>query len=166
MNEKLKMEFTTKSTRGLLVTVLLLGGCASTTSKPTDTDTQAFADRLIADKVALAAKAQQDYVALVNEDKLIIQKKQSSLETDEIDVDYIGKPQELLQMFAHRYGYRYIETGSRVDLRTINVRVAKAPPIEVLRNIGYQIDASANVELDKNSKTLRLIYKPATANKG
>ncbi len=135
-----------------------LAGCA-TSPAPTTKDTEAFASRLIADKVAVAADAQREYVALAKEDKLVLYRKQAALESDEADVDYIGKPQELLQTFAYRYGYRYIESGKRVELRTINVRVQQTPPVEVLRNIGYQLEPEAEVVLDKNTKTLRLIYK-------
>lgn len=149
----------------LALIAVALSGCA-TSPVPTTTDTEAFASRLIADKVAVAADAQREYVALVNEDKAVVSRKQGALDTDEVDVDYIGKPQELLQTFAYRYGYRYIESGKRVDLRTINVRVQKTPPLEVLRNIGHQIDAAADVEVDKNAKTVRLIYKNLPANKG
>lgn len=165
MKGKAKMGSITKKGLVLALAAVALAGCA-TSPVPTTQDTEAFASRLIADKVAVAADAQREYVALVNEDKSVLSRKQAAMETDEVDVDYIGKPQELLQTFAYRYGYRYIESGKRVDLRTINVRVQKTPPIEVLRNIGYQVDAAADVVLDKNAKTLRLIYKNLPANKG
>jgi len=146
---------------GLLVALVASGLVAcSSTPQSTTTDTEAFASRLIADKVAVAADAQRQYVALVNEDTLALTRRQVALDTDEVDVDFIGKPQELLQTFAFRYGYRYVESGKRLDLRTVNVRVQASPPIEVLRNIGYQIDALADVVLDKSNKVLRLVYKP------
>ena len=165
MKGKAKMGSITKKGLVLALAAVALAGCA-TSPVPTTKDTEAFASRLIADKVAVAADAQREYVALVNEDKSVLSRKQAAMETDEVDVDYIGKPQELLQTFAYHYGYRYIESGKRVDLRTINVRVQKTPPIEVLRNIGYQVDAAADVVLDKNAKTLRLIYGDVPANKG
>jgi len=138
--------------------VATLAGCA-TQMQPSTNDTEAFATRMIADKVAIAAEAQREYVALVREDMTVIDRKQTSIETDEVDVDYIGKPQELLQTFAYRYGYKYVETGKRMALRTINIKVLKVAPIEVLRNVGHQVDNSADVVLDKGAKTLRLIYK-------
>lgn len=142
----------------MVAVITALVGCASS-PQSTTADTEAFASRMIADKVAVAADSQRDYVALVNEDMVVVNHKQAAIETDEVDVDYIGKPQELLQTFAYRYGYKYIESGKRVELRTINVRVQKVAPVEVLRNIGYQVDNGANVVLDKNTKTLRLVYK-------
>lgn len=151
---------------GMAVAVIAtLAGCASS-PQPTTSDTEAFASRLIADKVAVAADAQRDYVALVSEDKTVLNRKQASIETDEVDVDYIGKPQELLQTFAYRYGYKYVESGKRSNLRTINVRVQKVAPVEVLRNVGHQVDNGADVVLDKGAKTLRLIYKNLPDNKG
>lgn len=143
------------------VLILLLGltGCA-TTPEPVEEDTEAFASKVISEKVGVAATAQRDYVALVNDDQEVKLKKQAAMASDLVNIDYIGKPQELLQTIAVRYGYRYIESGKWADLRTINIRVQKTSPIEVLRNIGYQIDAYADVVLEKNTKIIRLTYKP------
>lgn len=149
----------------LLVIGSLVLGCA-TTPEPVEEDTEAFASKVIADKVGMAADAQRDYAALVNEDKAAMLKKQAALDVDLIDVDYIGKPQELLQTLAHRYGYKYVESGKRIDLRTVNIRVRRTSPVEVMKNVGYQIDAVADVVLEKNAKVLRLNYKPIVKAKG
>lgn len=138
----------------------------TTTVKTTSTEGEAFAARLIAEKVAAASEAHGRYVALVAEEQQIVARKQVALDTDTVDVDYIGKPQELLQTFAYRYGYQYLEVGKRQDLRTINLRVQQASPIEVLKNVGLQIDGGADVVLDKNARTLRLIYKNFAPRKG
>ena len=146
----------------MLATAFLVAGCKTEQPvvRPVEIDeAQAFADRLIAEKIAVAADAQREFVALVNEDKAMMAQKQKSLETDEVDVDYLGKPQELLQVFAHRYGYRFVESGKYRTLRNINVRMTKTPPLEVLRNVGYQINSAANVILDKNAHVLRLEYR-------
>jgi defect-in-organelle-trafficking protein DotD len=164
MKGKAKMGSITKKGLVMSLAAAALVGCA-TSPVPTGKDTEAFASRLIADKVAAAADAQREYIALGNEYKSVLFRKQAAIETDEVDVDYIGKPQELLQTFAYRYGYRYIESGKRIDLNTINVRMQKAPPIEVLRNISVQLSAVANIVLDKDAKTLRLIYKNPSDNK-
>lgn len=151
---------------GMTVAVIAaLAGCASS-PQPTTSDTEAFASRLIADKMAVAADAQRAFVALASEEKIILDRKQASIETDEVDVDYIGKPQELLQTFSYRYGYKYVESGKQSNLRTINIRVKKVAPVEVLRNVGDQIDPGADVVLDVGAKTLRLIYKNISDNKG
>lgn len=151
-----------------IVFMLVVGtlvGCA-TTPEPVEEDTEAFALKVIADKVGVAADAQRDYAALVDEDRAVMIQKQAALDADLIDVDYIGKPQELLQTLAHRYGYKYVESGKRVDLRTVNIRVRRASPVEVMKNVGYQIDSMADVVLEKSAKVLRLNYKPIVNSKG
>lgn len=144
-----------------LVAPLMVSGCASK-PKVSDRDTEAYAAVLLAEHADVAAKAQKQYVALVAEDKQITAQKQHSIDTDEVDVDFLGTPQELLQTFAYRYGYRYIESGQRRSLKNINVRVNKASPIDVLRNVGHQITNGADLVLDKNAKVIRVIYKPVS----
>lgn len=147
---------------GALACALVMTGCASQ-PHATTADTEAYASAMIAEKVGVAAEAQREYVALVAEDKVITERKQISIDTDEVDVDYIGSPQELLQTFAYRYGYRYLESGAYRKIQHINVRMTKSSPTEILRNIGQQIDKSGDLVLDKNAKTLRLIYKSVKA---
>ncbi|KPY55643.1 hypothetical protein ALO93_200108 [Pseudomonas amygdali pv. sesami] len=143
----------------------LLAGCA-TSAQPTTEDTEAFASRIIADKVAVAVNTQHNYVSALNADRAKAASKQAAVDTDQVDIDFIGLPQELLRTLAARYGYAYVESGKRVDLKPVNVWVRKATPINVLRDVGIQVDHGADVVLDKNTKTLRLIYKPAVAVRG
>lgn len=153
------MKFISASGLTVMVLAAINSGCATHRQSTATPDTEAFASRVIAEKVSVAASAHQRYVALVAEDQSRLASKQATLESDFIDVDYIGKPQDLVQAIASRYGYRYYEEGRTSLLRVINIRVTKAMPIEVLQNVGRQIDAGADVELDKTSKTIKLIYK-------
>lgn len=148
-----------------MVALLLIGGCSSKATK-SEQDTEAFALKMIAEKVAVAADANRDYVAILNEDQILMSKKQALIDTDQIDVDYYGNPQELLQTLAVRYGYKYVETGKRVTLKPISVRVFKTAPVEVMRDIGYQVDNGADLVLDKNERVVRLTYKPITGTRG
>jgi len=104
-------------------------------------------------------QAQRDLAATTAEGQQQILRRQAALDADEVDIDYLGKPQPLLEAVAYRYGYKYVETGKRGDLKTVNIRVAKRPVVEVLRDVGYQIDSGADVVLDKDAKIIRLIYK-------
>jgi defect-in-organelle-trafficking protein DotD len=142
----------------LAFAVWVLVAC-ETTSSYTSESTEAFADRVIAEKVGEAAQAQSQYSALLAEDQQARLRKQASIKTDVIDVDYIGKPAEFLSMMALRYGLRFIEAGKRVDLRTINIHTKNVPPLEVLRDVGIQIDKGADLEVDVDNGTLRVIYK-------
>lgn len=144
---------------------ILMTGCA-TSAQPTTDDTQAFASRLIADKVSVAVNSQHNYVSSLHADQVKVASRQASVDTDQVDIDFNGKPQELLQTFATRYGYAYVESGKRVDLKPVTIWVRKATPINVLKDVGVQIDTGADVVLDKSTKTLRLIYKPIPAVRG
>lgn len=141
--------------------VIVLSGC-TTPHPPVGKDSVSFAERILADKAVVAAESQAKYAALVAEDKEIVLRKQNSIETDEVDIDFIGSPHELLQTFAYRYGYRYVETGPRRQLRNINIKIVKSSPTEVLRQIGNQITYAGDIVLDKQTKTVRLIFKPMT----
>jgi defect-in-organelle-trafficking protein DotD len=146
--------------RTLGVVSLVVSVVAGCKSAPVNKDDD-VANRLIADKMAVAADAQRQYVALVAADKQVLDRKQASIETDQVDVDFIGIPQELLQTFAFRYGYKFIESGKQTasPLRVVNVHVKKTAPVELLRTVGYQIDNAADVILDKDAKAIRLVYK-------
>lgn len=138
---------------GLAIT-LLLGGCA--TNVPQDED---FASKLIAEKAAIAAGAQRDYASLLAEDYTTVQKRWAAFETDTIDVDYIGNPKELVQSIASRYGMSFRETGKQIDLRPVNIRMKGVTPDALLRNLGNQIHAAADVVLDRPAKALIIEYK-------
>jgi len=116
----------------------------------------------MADKMAVAADAQRQYAALLAEGQSRVERKQEMLEHDQINVDYIGMPQELLQTIAYRYGYRYVEVGQRTQLRAINLKVVDMSPTDVLRSIGQQIDRQADVVLSYPTRTIRLTYKTPT----
>lgn len=147
---------------GFVVTPLVLAmfvGCASKPPAEVTTDSEAYARKIILEKVDAAISAQRDLAATTAEGQQQILRRQATLDADEVDIDYLGKPQALLESLAYRYGYKYIETGKRTDLKTVNIRVVKRGVLEVLRDVGYQIDGGADVVLDKDAKTVRLIYK-------
>jgi defect-in-organelle-trafficking protein DotD len=121
----------------------------------------------MADEVTQAVQAQQSFEQVLAENARTLTLKQRAIDSDQVDIDYIGKPQDILQTIAYRYGYGYAETGKRQDLRIINVRLSKTSPVDILRSISYQIAYGAKVVLDKKTKELRLVYlnlsTPSTA---
>jgi defect-in-organelle-trafficking protein DotD len=136
--------------------VFVFAGCVTVAQ---DAASESQSDKLIAEKVAEASKAQTEYSALLAEKHQQTLRKQASLETDIIDVDWLGNPNEFLAMMAERYGYRYIETGGRRKLRTVNVFKRKSAAVEVLRDVATQIHNGADVQLDMDQKVIRLVYK-------
>lgn len=150
--------------RALLVAMtaaLATAACAHRPPSPAEPspDSEAFASHLIAEKVAVASQAQRDFAQMQAEHRADIAVRQHQLDSDLIDVDYIGSPQELLQTMANRYGYVYVEIGRHTALKPVNVRFARTSPVELLRSVGHQVHASADVVLDKNERAIRLIYK-------
>jgi defect-in-organelle-trafficking protein DotD len=139
--------------------VVLLTGCAATPAVVVTPDSEAHARQIVVEKVDAAVQALRELAATTQEGREMVLRKQAALDSDEVDIDYAGKPQPLLESIAHRYGYKYIETGKRTELKTINLRVSRARVIEVLRDVGLQIDSGADVVLDKDTKVVRLIYK-------
>lgn len=138
-----------------ILAVTLLAACSSSR---TSSDVS-LAEAVIAQKISVAAAAQQDYLAILNEDSRIKNVRRDDFDNELIDVDYIGKPLPMLNAMANRYGFSLIEIGKRRDLRIINIRMKSVAPIEMLRNVSNQINYAADIILDKNSGTLRIIYK-------
>jgi defect-in-organelle-trafficking protein DotD len=147
------------STVAAIVVAILAAGCATKQTAEVTPDSEAYARQIILEKVDAAVSAQRELAETTAEGKQQILRRQAALDADEVDIDYLGKPQALLEAIAYRYGYKYVETGKHADLKTVNIRVQKRGVLEVLRDVGYQIDSGADVVLDKDAKIIRLIYK-------
>ncbi|WP_240533985.1 hypothetical protein [Aeromonas veronii] len=165
MKGKAKMGSITKKGLVLALAAVALAGCA-TSPVPTTKDTEAFASRLIADKVAVAADAQREYVALVNEDKSVLSVSRRRWRRTKWMSITSASRRNCCRPSPTATAIATSRAASGSICAPSTTRVQKTPPIEVLRNIGYQVDAAADVVLDKNAKTLRLIYKNLPANKG
>ena len=146
---------------GMPATLMFVGmvGCAAHAPDATSPDSAAYARKIIVEKVDTAVRSLQELAAVSQEGKEMVLRKQAALDKDEVDIDYNGKAQPLLESIANRYGYKYLEIGKRSDLKMINVRVERARVLDVLRTVGLQIDQGADVVLDRDAKVVRLIYK-------
>lgn len=89
--------------------------------------------------------------------------RQRQFETDQVMIDYIGKPNTVLNSIAIRYGYRYIELGKPQDLPTVNFTQYWTTPNNAVVNINAKLGNTANVALDKKQKVITLIYPNARA---
>lgn len=80
--------------------------------------------------------------------------------TDKLRVDYIGKPQGILNSIAIKYGFRFLEQGYKTDnLPTVNFTNYYATPEDIVIAVDSQLQQTANIALDKANKTIVLIYK-------
>lgn len=148
---------------GVMVSALLvavLSGCA-VTKQPDGPDSEAQARRVILERVDAAVTAQRDLASAQSEAKASASRRQAALESDEVDIDYQGRVQPLLEALAVRYGYKFVEAGRRggQELPMVNIRCTKKGVIPVLEDLGLQIDKGAQIVLDKDIKAVRLVYK-------
>ncbi|MCP2041876.1 defect-in-organelle-trafficking protein DotD [Neisseria sp. HSC-16F19] len=138
-----------------LTALAALTACQSTGH----TGDAAMAQTVIAQKISVAADAQMDYTEMLNEDTRLRYQRQDDFQSELIDVDYIGKPIPMLNAMANRYGFSLVETGKRKDLRIVNVRMKSVAPVEVMRSLAQQMDYAADIVLDKQTSTIRVVYK-------
>lgn len=144
----------------LLALLVSISACASRPPPaPVATDSEAYARRIITEKVNEAVQAQRELAAATQEGQAALVRKQAAFTVDEVDVDYIGQPQPLLEAIAYRYGYRYVESGKRTELATVNLRIRKERVPEVIADVARQVADGAEVVIDHNAKALRLLYK-------
>lgn len=125
---------------------------------PTSTNTD-LAEAIISQNVSIAVEAQKDYLSILKEDSRIHNQRIEDFDNELVDIDYIGKPLPILNAMGRRYGFKIVEIGKRKDLRIINMRMKNVSPTEILRNLSHQVDYAADIILDKNSNSIRLVYK-------
>lgn len=84
--------------------------------------------------------------------------RQRQFETDQVMIDYIGKPNTVLNSIAIRYGYRYIELGKATSLPTVNFTKYWTTPNNAVVNIDAKLGNSGSIAVDKKQKVITLIY--------
>lgn len=89
--------------------------------------------------------------------------RQRSFDNDKIMIDYIGKPNAVLNSIAIRYGFRYIEVGEAISLPTINFTKYWTTPSDAIIDIDAKLGNSASLAVDKDQKVITLIYPTANA---
>ncbi len=105
-----------------------------------------------------ALNAQKRLVAFRQADnkKLAINSRQ--IESDELLVDYIGKPQPLISSIAIEYGYRFVEVGVRQELPTVNFTNLYITPEMTLVDLSAKISPMASIAINKDDKIITLVY--------
>lgn len=84
--------------------------------------------------------------------------RQRQFETDQVMIDYIGKPNTVLNSIAIRYGYRYIELGNPQGLPTVNFTNYWTTPNNAVVNIDAKLGSQGSIAVDKKQKVITLIY--------
>ena len=80
-----------------------------------------------------------------------------------VTVNWIGPADEIVKMLANRASYRFQTLGAKPATPVVvNVDVTNKPVIEVLRSVGLQLGARANVRVDSQRQIVELQYAPNT----
>lgn len=78
-------------------------------------------------------------------------------------ITWLGPTEGLLKRIADRAGYTYLTIGDEPPLPlTVNIDAENMPVIDILRDIGLQLGARADVKVDGNRKMVELHYVPVT----
>lgn len=105
-----------------------------------------------------ALNAQKRLVAFRQADNKKLAIVNRDLETDEILVDYIGKPPQLISSIAIEYGYRFVEVGVRSQLPTVNFTNQYSTPEDILIDLSAKVSPMAAIAINKNDKIITLVY--------
>lgn len=74
-------------------------------------------------------------------------------------VDWYGPPALLLQQMADIAGYNFQETGAKPTIPlVVRLEVRNRPIIEVMRDIGLQVEGRAAVKVDANARIVEISY--------
>jgi defect-in-organelle-trafficking protein DotD len=80
-----------------------------------------------------------------------------------ITVDWVGPVEPLAQQLADRASYKFLISGSTPAVPNVVVlRVRNEPLIDVLRDLGLQLNNRATLRVDPGTQTIEVIYGPNT----
>lgn len=118
-----------------------------------DIITQNSQEAYIAQQVLTKYRDAQAHIVAINN---------VDFKNDKIVIDYIGKPQQLLNSIAIKYGYRYLEYGKYSHTPTVNFTQYYTTPYDALVIINSQLQNTASVGVDLNQKMIVLSYNNST----
>lgn len=80
-----------------------------------------------------------------------------------ITINWVGPVDQITKLLADKASYRFVTLGSVPSTPVVvNINVTNTPLIEVLRSVGYQLGARADVYVDSAERMVALTYAPST----
>lgn len=155
-------------------TILLLTACNGAAVRMQDPQVVAAPDRvsaMLANAADKASNALQNLAA-------VEQAKAPPAELARLDdapielrraitVSWIGPVDNITKMLADRASYGFDAFGDVPPVPVVvNIDVENKPIIDVLRDIGLQLGARADVRVDGNRRVVELHYAPVTSSSG
>ena len=148
------MIFNSKSILALSIGLVFLTGCQV---KPTSNIQVSSPLQVLSDAAQEAQIAQSNLKNTRAESMRDLQIRQSNINNDLINVDYIGEPIPLIKSIASHFGYRFLENGQPSALPIVNLKKT-ATGTESLKDISAFLN-NANIVLDHQNKAILLSYK-------
>ena len=79
-----------------------------------------------------------------------------------VTISWIGPVAPLTQKIAERANYNFVELGDKPPVPiVVNVDVVNTPLIDVLRNVGLQMNGRGSVVVDGSKRVVEVNYAPA-----
>jgi defect in organelle trafficking protein DotD len=80
-----------------------------------------------------------------------------------VTINWIGPADQITKMLANKASYRFQTLGTKPATPVVvSIDVTNKPIIEVLRSVGLQLGARANVRVDSGRQLVELQYAPNT----
>jgi defect-in-organelle-trafficking protein DotD len=80
-----------------------------------------------------------------------------------ITINWVGPVDQITKLLSDKASYRFVTLGAAPATPvTVTVNVTNKPIIEVLRSVGFQLGARADIYVDSAEKLVALTYAPVT----
>jgi defect in organelle trafficking protein DotD len=80
-----------------------------------------------------------------------------------VTLNWVGPVDQITKLLADKASYRFVTLGAvPATPVVVNINVTNKPVIEVLRSVGLQLGARADVYVDSAEKLVALTYAPTT----
>lgn len=78
-------------------------------------------------------------------------------------INWVGPVDQIVKIVSEKASYRFVTLGAAPSTPVVvAVDVTNKPIIEILRSIGLQLGARADVHVDSTSRVVELSYSPVT----
>ena len=153
-----------------LFSTLLLAGCADTTVRVKDPQLVASPDKVDAMLAQAADKASSALETLA----AVEQKRTPSASIAPVEnappelrraitINWIGPADQIAYTLANRAGYSFQTLGETPSTPiVVSIDVTNQPLIEVLRSLGLQLGARADIRVDSAAQRIELMYAPTS----
>lgn len=155
---------------GLLITVMVLGGCNYKRAEYRDPQVVAEPDKvslMLAEAADKASDALQTLAAVEQSRSPAVAVQPIHNAPPELTramtITWIGPVEQLLKKLADRASYTFITVGDRPPSPlTVNIDAENETVIDLLRSAGLQLGVRADVKVDSTRRMVELHYAPVT----